>query len=132
MKRAITGAVVLAAGLGLLAPTVSSAATAPPTDPAFGTSGRVVDFATGNVDIAASARDGLFTVIAGSIDNGVRDGVFLARYGATGHLDPSFGVGGVVKDFTVATDSYASAMKIDSAGRIVVAGTASNGSREGA
>src|SRR4051812_21202273 len=108
--RLVTTTTLLAAGMGLLSVTSASASLPLPVDKGFGTQGHVVDFATGHVEVRASAASGVYTVVAGAINNGVREGVFLARYNAAGALDPSFGIGGVVKDFTTGVDSSASAL----------------------
>jgi uncharacterized delta-60 repeat protein len=66
-------------------------------------------------------------VVAGSTHNGTDLDVFVARYGPTGALDPSFGSGGIVQTSLGAGDETAEAIALTPTGEIVVAGSARSG-----
>ncbi|HEX4415393.1 MAG TPA: PKD domain-containing protein [Lacipirellulaceae bacterium] len=102
-------------------------------DSTFGTAGRVTtDFAgkADTINSLAIQSDGMI-VAAGTADSGVAvigQDFALARYTTTGGLDSSFGVGGKVTTNIVniagltSDRDIATAVKIQSDGRIVVAG----------
>lgn len=98
-------------------------------DSTFGTGGIVITpIGIGNAQIASLALqpDGKI-IAAGSASNGLNDDFALVRYDDKGTLDPTFGTGGIVTtDFSGGNDD-ANALRIQSDGKIVVAGSASNG-----
>jgi uncharacterized delta-60 repeat protein len=86
-------------------------------DPTFGRNGKVLtrDGQAGAVAIQADGK----IVAAGSRGNGVA----LTRFTAGGRLDRSFGSGGsVVTGFGSGSNAYATALAIQSDGKLVVAG----------
>jgi uncharacterized delta-60 repeat protein len=79
-----------------------------------------------SVALDASGR----VLVAGSFFDGTRNVAFVARYSSNGSADTSFGVNGVSTGFD--THNYrAQDVATDASGRILVAGIASNGAREG-
>jgi uncharacterized delta-60 repeat protein len=98
-------------------------------DASFG-SGGVVTTPIGSGDDQAYAvlvqRDGRI-VATGSTSTGSTDEFALVRYAADGTPDPTFGVGGVVTT-PIATGSVARAVIQQRDGRLIVAGSAANGS----
>jgi uncharacterized delta-60 repeat protein len=98
-------------------------------DPTFGKAGRVVTaLGTASVDkgravaIDASGR----VLVTGSTTKGNDQDLLLLRYDAAGALDTSFGDNGVVAPATVGIEEGRD-IKLAPDGRIVVAGTGSNG-----
>src|SRR5947209_18146229 len=91
-------------------------------DATFGTGGRVLtDFGGGAGARALALQADGRIVVAGRSRVAVGDDFALARYNPNGSLDPSFGSGGrVLTDFGV--DDEASALALQSDGKIVVAG----------
>lgn len=67
-------------------------------------------------------------VLAGYASNGVRDNIVLVRYLENGMLDPDFGTSGKVITPLGASHAVALGMAMQSDGKLVVAGYASNGS----
>jgi uncharacterized delta-60 repeat protein len=100
-------------------------------DTTFGTGGRTLTpIGSGSfAAISALSRlaDGRF-VVAGTVADGGRDKFALARYTANGALDTTFGTGGSVLTPVGSGDATLRAMYVDPAGRLVVAGTAKDGS----
>src|SRR5437870_3563768 len=93
-------------------------------DPSFGGGGRVLTNFAGRDEASALAlqSDGKI-VVAGFSGAGGRQDFAVARYNPDGSLDPSFGSGGrVLTDF--GGDDEASALALQSDGKIVVAGSA--------
>jgi uncharacterized delta-60 repeat protein len=65
-------------------------------DLSFGGTGRVVTPLVGAATVTGLViGQGGSTLVGGAIANGMRDDPLLARYAATGQLDPGFGVGGL-------------------------------------
>jgi uncharacterized delta-60 repeat protein len=99
-------------------------------DTSFGTAGKVMTALSNGNDYSNSVTiDGSGRILlAGYADNGTGQADFaIARYTSNGTLDTSFGTGG--KLITPAGgDGRINAMKLDASGRIVAAGSASNGS----
>jgi uncharacterized delta-60 repeat protein len=100
-------------------------------DATFGDGGKVqtdFDGRDDHINAIALQSDGRI-VAAGT--GGLEDGtaaIELARYTSNGQLDPSFGSGGkVVTDLGAETVAGAAAVAIQANGRIVIAGTRSNG-----
>lgn len=93
-------------------------------DRSFGTGGKtIVDF--GGRDSArglARQRDGKYVLVGFTVFAGVTK-VALARFTATGKLDPSFGGGKITTTFGT-TDSFAEGVSIAKDGKIVIAGGA--------
>src|SRR5581483_10558079 len=90
------------------------------TSPGFGS-----DMANGIV--LQTLHQEVKTIVVGHAFNGADNDFLLIRYNGDGSLDTSFGNGGkVLTDF--GSDDNANAVALDSAGRIVVAGYAYNGS----
>jgi len=104
-------------------------------DTGFGSAGKVATDFSGGVDqaFAVAIDSSGKIVVAGSATNTstvnpTGTDFALARYNANGSLDTSFGSSGkVVTDFNGSSDQ-ASALKIDSNGKIVVGGRAFNSS----
>ena len=99
-------------------------------DTSFASSGKFVSAFSGNAEqgkaIAIQSDNKL--VVAGDVFNGSNLDFGLIRLNANGTLDTSFGVSGLrTTAIGTGTDS-ANAVAIDSSGRILVAGSASNGS----
>ena len=114
----LTAVAALGSGLLLLA-------AAGDIDPTFGTQG-VVRTHFGGFDAATAVAvqsDGKIVAAGVATDLGFNPIFAVARYDATGALDPTFGAGGKVE-----IDFYASTLRVDLAidanGHIVVAGTA--------
>lgn len=96
-------------------------------DPSFGTGGLVTtDFFGSNDEISGIAvQPNGKLVVAGLTDNGVTE-FSVARYNFNGTLDQGFGVSGVqFTAFETNPNDGASAVRLGSGGRIIVAGTAS-------
>ena len=98
-------------------------------DNSFGRSGIVLT-AIGDSDDCAKAvqvqKDGKI-VVAGFTHAVNRYDVALVRYNSDGSLDSTFGKSGIVETSTGAGDAQANGMVIQSNGKIVIAGYASNG-----
>ena len=101
-------------------------------DTSFGSGGKVTTAFGSAADQAyaiAIQSDGK-VVVVGSASNGSNDDFALARYNSDGSLDTSFDSDGkVTTDFGSAAD-VAYAVAIQSDGKIVVAGSASNGGND--
>lgn len=99
-------------------------------DAAFGTGGVVittVDLSSDRASALAVQSDGKI-VAAGFSNNGTNRRFALVRYLADGSPDSAFGMNGIVTtDVSYPGDENATAVKIDSSGRIVAAGYANNG-----
>ena len=67
-------------------------------------------------------------VVAGYVDNGGNSDFALARYTSSGAPDSSFGSGGIVTFPMGVSNEIANGVVIQSDGKIVIAGTVSNGS----
>lgn len=98
-------------------------------DSAFGIGGKV----TTSVGFGSDAANGVViqsdgkVIVAGSGFNGADGDFLLLRYNQDGNLDSTFGTGGkILIDFSPVDG--ANAVALDSAGKIVVAGYAYNGS----
>jgi uncharacterized delta-60 repeat protein len=96
-------------------------------DSSFGTGGKTTTDFFGNLDqasaIAIQASDGKI-VAAGSAQNcNVGNNFALARYNTDGTLDSGFGTGGKLTTDFAGGDDRASAVAIQSDGKIVAAGT---------
>jgi uncharacterized delta-60 repeat protein len=118
------------ASLCLLVLAGSAAAAAGDLDPGFTSfPGRVVtpigsgDEVANGVAVQSNGK----IVAAGYSDNGVDLDFAVTRYGTTGSLNASFGTGGIVTTDFGSGDDRGTAVKIQSDGKIVVAGYASNG-----
>jgi uncharacterized delta-60 repeat protein len=97
-----------------------------PLDPSFGTGGYTISTETGGGAIYASAlqSDGKIVVTGevGSLSNpGGTTQIGLARYTASGVLDPTFGTDGQTT-LSLNYSSNASAMAVQSDGKIIIAG----------
>jgi uncharacterized delta-60 repeat protein len=98
-------------------------------DTSFGINGEVTTGIGGSDDGASSAAiqsDGKI-VAAGHVYNGTNYDFAVVRYNTDGSLDTSFGSGGKVTTAIGATDEAASAVAIQSDGKIVAAGYVYNG-----
>ena len=92
------------------------------------------DISVGNDDVPQAVRvggDGRI-VVAGNSFNGTRNEYVLARYGANGVLDTAFNATGLIPGVLTtaigATDDRAHGVAIQPDGKIVAAGSSSNGS----
>jgi uncharacterized delta-60 repeat protein len=99
-------------------------------DTNFGTGGKVVTDIGSSYDygnsVAIDSSGNI--VVAGFASNGSNYDFALARYTSTGILDTNFGTGGKVVTDIGSSYDYGNSVAIDSSGKIVVAGFASNGS----
>ena len=68
-------------------------------------------------------------VVAGYASNGVNYEFALVRYNTDGSLDNGFGTGGITLSYFGDTVSYGYAVALQTDGKIIVAGTAYNGSQ---
>jgi uncharacterized delta-60 repeat protein len=124
--RAVLLSVVILVLLGC-APAAAQAAPGA-LDPSFGTGG-VVYTNFGEEDYArdvATDSSGRIVVVGRSVRNNQTESeAIVARYTASGALDPTFGGGdGIVPlHFSTGSYDYAAAVAIDGSGRIVVAGS---------
>lgn len=97
-------------------------------DPTFGNGGRVVtdlgedDYA---FDLAIGSDGGI--VVVGERSTSATDRVFVQRYRPNGSLDPGFADGGTAVTGFGRRFQTANAVAISPAGRIVIAGSTSNG-----
>ncbi|MBI3804328.1 MAG: hypothetical protein HY282_11270 [Nitrospirae bacterium] len=110
---------------------VGSVSGAPGTlDSTFGTGGKVitpVGFGSDSAVGVVVQQDGK-VIVAGNTFNGANSDFLLLRYNPDGTLDTSFGTKGkVLIDFGLG--DTARALALDSIGRIVVAGSAFNGTK---
>lgn len=99
-------------------------------DPTFGTCG-VVTTTVGNHSAQANAvaiQSNGKIVAAGYAYTGSNYDIAVVRYNTNGSLDTTFGTGGIVTTPVGSGHDYARAIGIQSDGKIVVAGYASNGS----
>jgi uncharacterized delta-60 repeat protein len=98
-------------------------------DVLFGSSGKVTTAVGPGSDTGyAVAIDGSGRiVIGGSASNGNNDDVAVLRYTTSGALDTTFGTGGKVTTAVGPGNDVGRALRLDDVGRIVVAGSASNG-----
>jgi uncharacterized delta-60 repeat protein len=117
---------VLAVSLlaSLLLPAAAASAREGDLDPSFGSGGIVTTAIRTNLDrIHALALDGAGRIVAAGDTTVSSDDRFaLVRYQPSGAPDPMFGAGGIVTT-PIGTSATASALALDAAGRIVVAGT---------
>jgi uncharacterized delta-60 repeat protein len=99
-------------------------------DPSFGTSGTVTTSFTDYADAYALLVDDQGRIVAvGTNSTGPVAQFALARYGAEGYLDASFGTEGrVTTPFGRSKHAGATAAALDSRGRIVAVGSVSDGS----
>jgi len=125
--------VLVACIAALLLTMVSVGLTAPgDLDTAFGSGGKVTDqiFTFGGYSNSVAMQSDGKIVAAGSAGNGSNIDFALVRYNTDGSLDTSFGPGGIVITPVGSYDDRANSVAIQSNGRIVVAGSAYNGSVE--
>jgi uncharacterized delta-60 repeat protein len=101
-------------------------------DPTFGTGGIVrTSIGSKNNDVANSIAiqaDGKI-LLAGSSENSSNIDFALVRYSTNGTLDGSFGTGGIVTTPIGSGDDMANSIAIQADGKIIVAGSASNGTK---
>ncbi|MFB8794739.1 MAG: Ig-like domain-containing protein [Microcoleus sp.] len=99
-------------------------------DTSFNSTGKVITpIGSGNDEGRGIAIDSSGKiVVAGYADNGGNFDFALTRYNTDGTLDTSFGTGGKVTTAIGPGNDQVNAMRIDSSGKIVVAGYAHNGS----
>ena len=101
-------------------------------DTNFGTGG-IVTTSIGSVNDYASAlgiqSDGKIVVAGYSYNSSSKFHFALVRYNTNGSLDTTFGTGGIVTTAVGSSYDYAHALGIQSDGKIVVAGSSSNGSK---
>lgn len=99
-------------------------------DTSFDADGKVTTAFSANDDKARSiaiASDGKL-VLAGKTSNGTNNDIALARYNTNGSLDVSFDTDGMVTTAIGTGADEASSVRIQSDGKIVVAGISYNGS----
>ncbi|MFO0455309.1 MAG: Ig-like domain-containing protein, partial [Planctomycetota bacterium] len=102
-------------------------------DSSFGTGGRVITSFGGGFDAglcAAIQPDGKI-LVAGVATVGSNTDVALVRYNTDGSLDTSFGTGGkVTTAINVGSSSTGYGITLQSDGKVIVAGSAGNGSND--
>ena len=101
-------------------------------DTTFGTGG-IVTTSVGSINDYADdlgiQPDGKIVVAGYSYNSSNKCNFALVRYNANGTLDTGFGTGGIVTTSIGSGYDYAHALVIQSDGKIVVAGSSSNGSK---
>ena len=98
-------------------------------DKSFGKNGIVITSVNSGEDEAEDItlqEDGKI-LIAGKSNNGLNNDFALLRYNPDGSLDPTFGKGGIVVTGIRDGDDQASALCIQSDGKIIAAGSSNNG-----
>ncbi|MEI6882990.1 MAG: delta-60 repeat domain-containing protein [Bacteroidota bacterium] len=98
-------------------------------DKSFGKNGIVITSVNSGEDEAEDIKlqdDGKI-VIAGKSNNGLNNDFALLRYNPDGSPDPTFGKGGIVITGIRDGDDQASALCIQSDGKIIAAGSSNNG-----
>ncbi|KAF0172455.1 MAG: hypothetical protein FD161_4034 [Limisphaerales bacterium] len=123
---------VLCAGLlilGLLTAAAPAPAAPGDLDPAFGTGGKVLTpIGSGNDQgLSVAVQSDGQIVVAGISYSGTNSDFALARYRSTGALDTTFGIGGKVTTPIGSSQNYGFSVAVQSDGKIVVAGSAHNG-----
>ena len=101
-------------------------------DTSFGTGGKVTTAVGSNPDIAlavAIQSDGKI-VAAGYSNNGTDNDFAVVRYTAAGALDTGFGTSGIASTTIGSYNDQARAVAIQSDGKVVAAGSSSNGSND--
>jgi uncharacterized delta-60 repeat protein len=99
-------------------------------DTGFGSGGKVTTSIGSSSDYGRSVvvqNDGKI-VVAGYFSNGGNYDFALVRYTAVGALDGSFGSGGTVTTAIGSSHDYGHGVAVQSDGKIIVAGSSSNGS----
>ncbi|MCL4297442.1 MAG: hypothetical protein KJ077_17015 [Anaerolineae bacterium] len=122
-------ALILGLSMSLTLATITRADGPGDLDPTFGNGGKVLtDLGGNNSSISAMVLqpDGKI-VAAGRSFNGSYEDTTLARYNSNGSLDPTFGSGGVVITSLNSADDQAYAIARQSDGKIIVAGSQTNG-----
>jgi uncharacterized delta-60 repeat protein len=94
-------------------------------DPTFGSGGVVIAPSTSQGSALARQPDGKLVAVGYRIASPNR--FMVARYDATGALDPGFGTGGVAETALGAGSATARAVALQADGKIVVAGSCLNG-----
>src|SRR5437867_890974 len=129
LKKAPVRIVVAATLIATLIATAAASAAPGNLDPTFGTGGKLTtSFGTGSADVYALVLqpDGK-VVAAGAVWNGSASTFALARYNANGSLDPTFGRTGRMTTAFGAAGSGVFALLLQPDGKLVAAGTATNG-----
>src|SRR5438132_1267615 len=96
-------------------------------DPSFGASGKVTTLIGRGADVAygvAIQADGKVVAAGTAHLKATRRDFALARYDASGTLDPTFGQGGIVTTDFAGGDDIGYALAIQADGKIVLAGSA--------
>lgn len=97
-------------------------------DPSFGTGGKVTtNLGTNDAARALAIQADGKIIAAGFAVNGTNSEFALVRYNSNGTLDPSFGTAGKVTTHIGIGDALVNAVAIESDGKIVAAGSATNG-----
>ena len=125
----LLGAVRTSGGAGaptaqLFIPLDPCAGPAGSLDPCFGTGGTVTTDFAGSLDegraLSLDAQGRI--LVAGCADTDTQANFALARYTASGALDPTFGTGGKVTTDFAGNSDVGNALSLDAQGRILVAG----------
>jgi len=120
-RRTFVVAAAIGAAVALQSPAVAQGGS---LDPAFGSGGTVVT----NVGAGDAAVEGIALppdgriVVAGYAWNGTDQDIAVARYTASGVLDPTFGSGGITLTDVNGDQNGAEAVALQPDGRIVVVG----------
>ncbi len=97
-------------------------------DTTFGTGGKVVTpIGSSNDYLYAAALQPNGKIVAAGFAFGTNDDFALARYNTNGTLDTTFGAGGKTVTPIGAADDYAMAVTVQADGKIIAAGSSSNG-----
>jgi uncharacterized delta-60 repeat protein len=93
-------------------------------DSSFGIGGKVTTSVNNNNDnvIGVVIQPDGKIIIAGTSNNGSNYNFALARYTSTGILDTSFGTGGIVTTSVGVNENYASAIALQTNGKILISG----------
>lgn len=99
-------------------------------DPSFGIGGKVITPVGTGSDFARKLMEDSSgrLVVAGSVMSDGKWNFGLVRYTNSGELDTSFGIGGKVITPVGQSDAHVKSMIEDSSGRLIVVGSAHNGS----
>lgn len=96
-------------------------------DPSFGSAGKVAYFGNGSANAVTIQPDGRIVVVGTYVISGNVSHFAILRLTADGALDPEFGFGDLVDTAIGSGNADANSVTVQADGKIVVAGTATNG-----
>lgn len=128
MKHALIVCIVLSIS------SIVHAQTGGQLDPTFGSSGKVIKSINAGSDKAnglAMLSDGSFLVAGETVSGVTGKDFFIVKFTANGAIDNSFGANGTVTtDLQTGSDDVAHSIAVDDSGRIVLAGSSDNGTKQ--